>query len=146
MMYDDPVISRHRLRQPYRLLLVGLWLLPILVFTVGLLIGHGATLKVFDPRLLLPLLLMAFPALYVWQEGIDAHVGGITARMYVPRYYAFDDLAGWRIENHRAGHILTVWNKQQRRVIAYHAAHLTRLPQLLAQLEAHLDRPHPEDD
>jgi len=105
------------------------------------LIGNGVSLALLDPRLIVPLLLMLLPACYVWQEGIDAHPNGITARMHVPRYHAYADLAAWHIDDRPEGHILTVWDTQQRKVIALHAAHLTDLPLLLNWLEAHVDPP-----
>lgn len=134
------ILSRHRLRQPYRGLLAGLFLLPVPLLLLGLIIGRGMTPGLIDPRLLLPLLVMGIPAAYVWREGIDTHPDGLTARIHWPRYYAYADLRGWRLENHPEGIILMIWDRQ-RRVFAVHAAHLTRLPQLLALLENHVSPP-----
>lgn len=134
------ILSRHRLRQPYRSLLVGLFLLPVPVLLLGLLIGNGMTPALFDPRLLLPLLVMLIPAVYVWREGIDTHPDGLTARIHWPRYYAYAELRGWRLEDHPEGIILTIWDRQ-RQVLAVHAAHLTRLPMLLSALEKNVSPP-----
>lgn len=137
----DDVLSRHRLRQPYRVLLVALWLAPVGLLVAAVVIGKGMTPALFDPRLLLLLALMAVPALYVWQEGVDARRGGLTVRIQVPRFYAYTDLGGWHLAERPEGHILTVWDRDRSQVLAYHAAHLTNLPRLLHALETHLHEP-----
>jgi hypothetical protein len=135
-----PVISRHRLRQPYRTLLTVGFLMPGPLLLLTILLGKGLTLALLDPRLLLPLLVMSFPALLVWHQGVDLHPKGLTARIHVPHYHAFADLRGWRLEDHPEGIVLTVWD-QHEHTLAVHAAHLTQLPALLIALERHLDAP-----
>ena len=136
-----PILSRHRLRQPYRAVIVGLWILPVPLLLLAILIGNGVSLVLLDPRLWLPLAVMLLPAFYVWQEGVDAHPEGITARVFVPSYHAYDDLTHWHMDDRPEGHILTVWDRDRRKVISLHAAHLTDLPLLLNWLEAHVDPP-----
>lgn len=141
------VLSRHRLPQPYRGLLIVLWLLPLFLLVLALIYGHGMTLAVFDPRLLLIMGLMALPALYVWQEGVDVLSTGIVRRVYVPRYYAYADLHTWELAERRpiAACILTIWDSERQIVLAYHAAHLTGLPELVNALQTHLGE-HPAYD
>ena len=52
------VISRHRLPRPYRISLTVLWLTPIVLFLLTLVFSHGLTPALFDPRLLIPFLLI----------------------------------------------------------------------------------------
>jgi len=137
-----PVLSRHRLRQPFRAVIVGLWIAPVPLILLGILLGNGMSIALFDPRLLLPLGIMLLPAFYVWQEGVDAHPDGLTARFHVPSYHAYTEISRWQLEERTEGHILTVWGKDQRKVLAYHAAHLSDLPVLLNWLEVNI---HPPD-
>lgn len=132
------VLSRHRLPPPYRYLLAGLWLaLPVLLL-VALLIGQGMSPALFDPRLLIPLLVMALPALHTWQQGIDVHQDGLTLRLYLPSYHAYTTLADWHVKPTAQGRILWIEGEQTR--VSYHAAHLTDLANLLAALEQNVNR------
>lgn len=135
-----PILSRHRLPQPYRASLAALWLTPLALLTLTLVVSRGITLALFDPRLLLPLLAMALPALYVWREGVDVLPSGIIARVFVPRYYAYACLESWRCEPESA---LRVWDRQHQVVLECRPAHLTDLPVLLAALEDNLPRLKP---
>ena len=139
MLRLRPVMSRHRLPQPYRTLLTVGFLMPVPVLLITILAGKGFTPAVFDLRLLLPLLLMSVPAVFIWREGVDVHPNGLTARIHVPgRYHAFADLRGWRLEDYPEGIILRVWD-QHEHALSIHAAHLTQLPALLMALEHHLN-------
>jgi uncharacterized SAM-binding protein YcdF (DUF218 family) len=97
----EPIISRHRLPRFYRISLTTLWTAPIGLLVAAILIGHGFSAALFEPQLLLPLLLMCIPAVYVWQEGIDVLPGGIVRRIHWPRYYAYHQLDNWYFD-HRA--------------------------------------------
>ncbi len=129
-MPGDPVLSRHRLPRFYRVSLTVLWLLPGAIF--GLLFALGGGL--FDPRAALPALVMALPALYIWQEGVDVLPRGIVARVHVPRYYDYAALQAWSFDAHPERRTLTVWDRQQQKVLECRAVHLTDLPMLLDAL------------
>lgn len=137
-MPSEPILSRHRLPRFYRVALATLWLLPITLLVGTLLVSHGWTLALLDPRLVLPLLLMGLPALYIWHEGVDVLPSGIIARVHVPHYYAYDELGTWYLDAHSQRRILTVWDAKNDKVVEYHAAHLTDLPRLLAALKQHV--------
>jgi hypothetical protein len=129
---NNPVLSRHRLPQPYRLLLVVFWLLPLGMLTLTAFIGSRSL--AFDVRLLLMLGLMALPAWYIWQEGVDVLPGGIRVRVYVPRCYAYDDLKAWRVTTWKQSRILTIWTQERGKALECHAAHLTDWPRLVRSL------------
>jgi len=82
------VISRHRLPEPYRSLLCGLWLTPqtLLLLTI-ITRAEGSLWGLLHPLTVLALLLTALPALYVWNEGVDVteralriRIGGFRVR------------------------------------------------------------------
>ncbi|GAB4512199.1 MAG: hypothetical protein OHK0046_11350 [Anaerolineae bacterium] len=137
-------MSRHRLPSPYRYLLVGLWLAPALLLLIGIFLGRGMSLAFFDPRLLLPVALMALPALYIWQEGVDVLPHGIRRRVHLPRTYTYDELSRWYLGEEvlprMTARVLIIWDQDEARVISTHAAHLTNLPVLVAALSTHLRR------
>jgi hypothetical protein len=138
---NQPVLSRHRLPRAYRLSLAGLWLAPVALFLAAFTFG-GLKLGGVDLRLLIPLAVMAFPALYVWREGIDVLPEGLLMRLHWPRYYGFDVLDNWYIDmrpNHRR---LTIWNNQNRKVLECHPAHLSDVSTLLRTLKTHLRYRH----
>ncbi|NWF71149.1 MAG: hypothetical protein HXY40_18865 [Chloroflexi bacterium] len=129
------VLSRHRLPRPYRAALALLWFAPVALLLAALLLAHGMTLALFDPRLLLPLLLLSLPALYVWQEGVDVLEDGLVARIHLPRYYPYQQLSYWRYDAHPARRVLTIWRAQYK-ALECRAGHLSDFPLLLRALEA----------
>ncbi|MBN8619744.1 MAG: hypothetical protein J0L63_12610 [Anaerolineae bacterium] len=133
-----PVISRHRLPRPYRCGLVVLWLLPILLLLAAFWIGRGPGLHLFDPRLWLPLLLMGLPALYIWHEGVDVLPDGLRIRVHWPRYRSYAELDNWHLDTRQGRRLLTVWDRDNHKVLEVHSAHLTDLPRLLQSLKANL--------
>jgi hypothetical protein len=137
-MITGDVLSRHRLPNPYRYLLTGLWLTPLALLICAVCIGRGFSPAIFDPRFLLPLGLMSVPALYVWQEGVDVLAGGVKVRVYWPRYHAFTRLEGWHITWRHEGRILTIWARGDLTVLQCHTAHLSGLPVLLKALAANV--------
>jgi hypothetical protein len=139
-MVAEPVVSRHRLPAPYRALLVGLWLCPVGLVLVAIIAVHGFTLALFDPRFVLVLLVLALPALYVWQQGVDVTRGGIITRVHWPRHYRYQQLTGWEVEHRRQGRILMIWDAQKRSVLSAHTAHLSDFPILLEALRTNLSR------
>jgi hypothetical protein len=139
-MVAEPVVSRHRLPAPYRVLLAGLWLCPVGLVLAAIIIARGFTLALFDPRFVLALLLLAFPALYVWQQGVDVTRRGIITRMRWPRHYRYQQLTGWEVEQRRQGRILIIQDRQKRSVLAVHTAHLSDFPLLLQALQNNLNR------
>src|ERR1041384_7721752 len=137
-MQHQTVLSRHRLPTTYRYLLAALWVMPALIFFGSLMIARGLSLHLVDPRLLLPLIVMALPALYIWREGVDVLPEGLRIRLHGWRYRSFEELDNWYLDNRPQRRLLTVWDQQGRKVLEVHAAHLTNLPALLATLKAKL--------
>jgi len=137
-MPQQPVLSRHRLPSPYRYLLAALWVAPAIILLGSLIIGRGISLHLIDPRLLLPLVVMALPALYIWREGVDVVPEGLHIRLHGWRYHAFDELDNWYLDNRPQRRLVTIWDQQGRKVLEIHAAHLTDLPTLLATLKEKL--------
>ncbi len=101
----------------------------------AIVIGRGFTLALFDPRLLLPALIMLTPAVYVWREGIDVLPEGIVRRVHVPRYYHFDELKTWTFERRDGQRLIIIWDDDERKLVEVSAV-LTDLPTLLATLRA----------
>jgi hypothetical protein len=137
-MPTEPIISHHRLPAPYRWLLIALWLAPVGLLLAAIIAGSGMSLALFDPRFLLIIGLMAIPAFHVWQQGVDVLHGGLIIRIYWPRYYAYEELHRWQLDEHVQGRVLTIWHKRQHLVLAYHAAHLNDLPLLLNALQSNI--------
>jgi hypothetical protein len=140
MSQRQTVLSRHRLPGKYRYSLVALWLAPIAIF-IGTVVGQkGLTAALLDLRFLAPIVLMALPALYVWQEGVDVLAKGIRARVHLPRYYDYEQLNLWHYDRRADRHVLTIWDWQSRKVLECRAGHLSQLPALLESLEANVRR------
>ena len=134
-MPDEPVLSRHRLPRNYRIALALLWVTPLALLIGAILVGRGFTAALFHPRFLLPALLMLIPALYIWQEGVDVLPSGIIARVFWPRYYAYDCLETWYYDARADKRVMTVWDAGNRKVLECRAGHLTDLPALLRALK-----------
>lgn len=132
------VLSRHRLPQPYRTVVVVLWVLPSVLLFTALLVGNGFRLSLLHPLLLLSLVTMSAPALYIWQEGIDVTESGLFIRVRGWRYRRFDVLDTWYLHEYRGGRVLKIWDVHNRRVLSCYAAHLTDLPVLLRTLKSRL--------
>lgn len=143
----DSVVSRHRLPQPYRTLLVCGWLALPTILLVGIMLGAGPSLSYFDPRFLLLIGLMALPAYYVWQEGVDVFEGGLLARFYVPRRYRYDRLSHWQVKFvwRVNAEILTVWDENNHIVLSRHLAHLSDVRRLIDTLSDHVTQQHAAD-
>lgn len=136
------IISRHRLPHPYRLGLTVLWLTPIVLLLLAVLLGGGFSPALVDPRLWLPLALMAVPALYVWREGVDVLPHGLVARVFWPRYHAYTTLDNWYYDGRADRRVLTIWARGGHKVMEWRAGHLTDLPVLLAALKQHVRYRH----
>lgn len=136
---NQPVLSRHRLPRFYRLSLTSLWLMPMCLLALSVMVGRGPSPALIDPRFWLPLLLMALPAVYVWREGIDVLPHGIMRRVHWPRYLPYCHLNRWHLDNHGESRLLTIWDRNQRKVIECHADHLSDLPLLVQSLAENLD-------
>jgi len=134
-MKRELVLSRHRLPRAYRVGLATLWLTPIAIFVLISIFQWGFTLSLLDPRFLLPLILMAVPALYIWHEGIDVLPSGIVRRVHVPRYYSYDALETWYFDSRADRHVITIWDAHNRKIMECRAGHLTDLPDLLDALK-----------
>lgn len=134
----NPLLSIHRLPKPYRWALTLLWLMPTAMFIGALLLQADTPLNLFDPRLTIPLLLMALPAAVVWRQGVDVYADGLLIRDIRPNYYTYLDLSGWNLHPSPEGRILTIWAVAHGAVLRTHAAHLSDLPALLHSLETKL--------
>ncbi len=128
----DPVLSRHRLPQPYRGALAALWVTPTAAVMIVLGAFHGA---LYDPRLWVPVLVMAIPALVIWREGVDVLPDGLVVRQHGWRYYPYTTLDTWYLDPRPDRRLLTVWHAHNGRVLVVHAAHLTDLSNLLKVLK-----------
>ena len=134
---NQPVLSRHRLPRFYRLSLTGLWLMPVVIFLAAFIIS-SLKLRGFDLRLLIPLAIMAIPALYVWREGVDVLPSGLRIRIHWPRYHAFEMLDTWYVDTRPNQRRLTIWSHDQRKVLECQTGHLSDAPILLRTLQSHL--------
>lgn len=131
---SEAVHSRHRLPPFYRRALTICWLLPGLLLILALVYGHGMSVAFFDPRLLLALGIMALPAVYVWQAGIDVTETGVITRMLLPRFYAYATLSNWEIRREAHGQLVAIWGDDRAKIYEAHLAHLTRVSLLVAAL------------
>ena len=137
-MAGEPVLSRHRLPRGYRWSLATLWFAPVVLIFLSALAGRGISLSLIDPRFLLPLALMAVPALYVWREGIDVLPDGLMTRIYWPRYYPYTHLETWYMDDRPLRRVLTIWDSDNRKVFEHRIGHLTDLPLLVCALKANI--------
>jgi hypothetical protein len=135
-----PIQSRHRLPEPYRSLIVGLWLTPPTLMLLTLFHLHGLSWAVFHPMTLITGLLMGLPAWYVWNEGVDVTEKSMRIRISGWRVRTFDQLDTWHLDRRTDDVILTVWDCQNHRVLHTHAAHLSDLPVLLRTLKSRVRR------
>jgi len=135
-MRSQTILSRHRLPHPYRWALAALWIAPACIFFVALLLNHGLSPALFDPRFLLPAVVMSLPALYIWREGVDVLPDGIIARVHLPhRYHPYAALGAWYLDTRPNRRVLTVWDVHNRKVLECRPGHLTDLPLLLRALK-----------
>lgn len=144
-MIPDAPLSQHRIAQPYRAYLVGLWSLPILLLVGVIIWGNGISLALFDPRFLILIAGMTLPVWYIWQEGVDVHQGGIRCRVHVPRYYAYVDLSHWQVKFTPQGKVLQILSAENILILSYHIAHLTQFPRLYDALMDNLQHNAPSD-
>lgn len=136
-MSTQPVLSRHRLPRPYRLSLTALWLTPIALLSLTLLISHGFSPALLDPRLLIPFLLMTIPALYIWREGVDVLPEGLSVNQHGSHYHAYTELDNWYYDSHPDKRVLTIWDSENRKALECRA-YLTDMPLLLHALKENL--------
>lgn len=134
----QPIISRHRLPHRYRFGLIALWLMPPTLLLLTPLFVRGWDVALLDVRLWALLLMMALPALYVWQEGVDVHPEGITARVFWPRFYPYAHLDTWYYDPRADRRLITVWNAHDQKLLECRAAHLTQPRVLLDALHQHV--------
>lgn len=134
-MRKQPVLSRHRLPGFYRYSIMALWLMPIFLLIMMILLGKGITPGTLDLRLIPPLMVMALPAVYIWQEGVDVLPCGIRARVHIPRYYTYTTLSIYSYDARTDRHVLTIWDINSRKVLECRAGHLTQFPTLLSSLK-----------
>lgn len=125
------VLSRHRLRHPYRLLLTAAWVAPPLLLVIAASLANRAL--PLDARAL-PLFLGLLPAVYIWREGVDARVDGITRRIHLPATIPYTAMRHWTLRRD----LLIVWDERGETLLECRVAHLTDLPRLIAALRAHV--------
>ncbi len=130
-----PVLSRHRLPRPYRVLLPALALAPLPLFAVAVLLGAGFSAAVLDPRFWGPLLIGLLPAGYWWNEGVDVLPDGFIRRMHIPRRYRYVELTDWHFRS--ASGVLTVLDVHGETALECRAV-LTGFPRLLQRIREHV--------
>jgi len=135
---SQSVLSRHRLPRRYRWSLAGLWFAPIPILLAALVLSRGFSFRLFDLRLLIPLLAMTIPALFVWRQGVDVLAGGLVSREFVPHYYPYACLETWYLDSRPDKRVLTVWDAENHKLMEFRAGHLTDLPLLLRALKANV--------
>src|SRR5690606_7909107 len=113
----QPIISRHRLPGRYRVGLMALWLTPPALLLLAPLLARGWDAALLDLRLWAMLLLMGLPALYIWQEGVDVHPDGLTARIFWPRFYPYAQLDTWYYDARADRRVITVWNAHDQKLL-----------------------------
>jgi len=138
MLPNPHVLSRHRLPQPYRLLLVCFWLLPIGLLYLSLLAAHGPTFSLLHPVLLLALVGMGMPALYVWHEGVDVTEQGLIIRCGGWRHRTYAQLDAWYVDTRPPHRIFVLWDVNNRRIVSRHTAHLTNFDTLARTLKSRI--------
>ncbi len=129
----EPLVSQHRLPQPYRLVLAALWSLPGLVVLIAAASKPGLLL---DLRVLLPALVLLVPAAYIWREGVDVTPSAVIRRIHLPRRCPFHTLARWRFD-HESG-ILRVWNRDGEIVLECRREQMTDFEGLVTRLSAQI--------
>lgn len=132
------IISRHRLPRRYRFGLICLWLTPPALLLLTPLLSQGWHAALLDLRLWAMLLLMGLPALYVWQEGVDVHPDGLTARYFWPRFYRYDRLDTWYYDARADRRVIIIWNEADQKLLECRAAHLTEPRTLIDALHQHV--------
>jgi hypothetical protein len=137
-MMSRTVLSRHRLPTRDRVGLVIGWVAPVVLLALTVIFSRGITPNLIDPRFWLPLAVLLWPAFYIWREGVDVLPDGLLIRFHCPRYRAFADLDNWYLDSRPNHRLLTIWDRDNRKALEVHAAHLTALPALTAALKDHL--------
>ena len=135
---DAPsALSLHRLPAFYRRALPAVWLLlpGLLLLLILLMTGFGPAL--FSPRLWLPLLLMALPAAYLWQEGVDVCPTGLRRRIQVRRFIAYSEVAEWVYDARPGVRVLRVFDAGRQIVLECRAAQLTEFDRVIEALQMH---------
>lgn len=132
------VLSRHRLPAKYRFSLMVFWLTPILMLLLAIVAGKGLTSALLDLRLIAALAVMTLPALYIWQEGVDVLPDGIRTRVHIPRTYTYEHLERWQYDSGADQRVITVWDRDDRKVLECRAGHLSQFPLLVRSLSANL--------
>jgi len=128
----NPILSRHRLVQPYRLLLTVTWLIPMILLVFLLVLQSAAFL---NPRLWLLLLMMALPALHIWQQGVDVGQQHLTVRMAIPRHFPYEVLRSWEIFHVPGGRMLQLTDETGEHVLQVYLVHLSDYPLLIDRLK-----------
>lgn len=135
---DAPsALSRHRLPAFYRRALPALWLALPGLLVLAMLLGDGLTAALVSPRLWLPLLLMALPAAYWWQEGVDICPTGLRRRIQFRRFLPYSEIGAWVYDSRPGTRVLRVFNAAQQVILECRAAQLTDFERLIEALQAH---------
>lgn len=135
---DAPsALSRHRLPAFYRRALPGLWLLLPGLLLLFILVMTGPSAAWFSPRLWIPLLIMALPAAYLWQEGVDICPTGLRRRIQLRRFVPYSEVAEWVYDARPGVRVLRVFDGALQIVLECRAAQLTDFDRLLEALQTH---------
>jgi hypothetical protein len=134
---DAPsAISLHRLPPFYRRALPALGLIFPALLLLTILASVGANAALFSPRLWIPLLIMALPAAYWWQEGVDVCPTGLRRRIHARRFLPYTEIATWVCDARPGVRVLRVFDGDQRITLECRAAQLTDFDGLLAALQS----------
>ena len=133
---DAPsALSLHRLPPFYRRALPALGLILPALLLITILAAVGPSVSLFSPRLWIPLLIMALPAAYWWQEGVDVCPTGLRRRIHVRRFMPYSEIAAWAYDARAGVRVLRVFDSEHRISLECRAAQLTNFEALLAALQ-----------
>lgn len=136
---DAPsALSCHRLPAFYRRALPALWLLLPGLLVLAALIGSGGSAALFSPRLWLPVLAMALPAAYLWQEGVDVCPTGLRRRIQFRCFLPYSEISNWVYDARPGVRVLRVFDAAQQIILECRAAQLTDFERLIEALQTHL--------
>lgn len=136
---DAPsALSRHRLPAFYRRALPALWLTLPALLVLTILIGGGSPAALFSPRLWLPLLVMALPAVYLWQEGVDICPTGLRRRIQFRRFLPYSEMSAWAYDARPGVRVLRIFDAAQQTILECRAAQVTDFERLIEAMQTHL--------
>ncbi|MFN8377661.1 MAG: hypothetical protein U0452_03220 [Anaerolineae bacterium] len=136
---DAPsALSLHRLPPFYRRALPALWLVLPGLLVLTIVVGDGLSAALFSPRLWLPVLVMALPAAYLWQEGVDVCPTGLRRRIQFRRFLPYSEMSAWVYDARPGVRVLRVFDSAQQIVLECRAAQMADFERLIEALQTYL--------